>query len=432
MEPTLAVIGLNFRTSPVAIRERFWISEARRYQALHQLVRAEGVEEVIVLATCNRTEFLLWANDVPTAANSVLRFLTHEYQLKLCEWSHFYRLMDDAALIHVFRVVSSLDSMVLGEPEITGQAKEAWAQATKLATTGRFLDTVMQKALTVSKRVRTETAIGASAVSVPYASVELSKEVLGDLSGREVLLIGAGKMSELAAGYLMKAGARRVKVMNRTLSNAEELAAKLGGTAVPFEERLRHLATADIVVSSTAAPNWIVSRRDAENILRARERKPIVMIDIAVPRDIEPSVRNVDGIHLFDMDDLGQVVQRNAAGREAAAEDAENIVQAEVRGFRRKLMAERVVPTLVALRHCLDEICRQELEALREEFGPFTGDQDRAFTALTAHITQRITGSLARELKGLSERNEQELLAAAVKRLFHLEQPEMAAAGTNN
>ena len=184
MEPTLAVIGLNFRTSPVAVRERFWISEARRVEALQQLVRSEGVEEVIVVATCNRTEFILWASDVPTAANSVLRFLTQEYQLKLCEWSHFYRLMDDVALTHIFRVTSSLDSMVLGEPEITGQVKEAWALAQEVGTTGRFLDAVMQKALTVSKRARTETAIGSSAVSVPYACVELSRNAARGSGGQ--------------------------------------------------------------------------------------------------------------------------------------------------------------------------------------------------------------------------------------------------------
>jgi glutamyl-tRNA reductase len=430
VEPTLAVIGLNFRTSPVAVRERFWISPARRRETLLQLVRSEGIEEIIVLATCNRTEFIVWASDVPTAANSVLRFLTQEYQLKLCEWSHFYRLMDDVALTHIFRVTSSLDSMVLGEPEITGQVKEAWAQAQEAGTTGRFLDAVMQKALTVSKRVRTETAIGSSAVSVPYASVHLSRQVLGDLSGREVLLIGAGKMSELAAHYLMKAGANRVKVMNRTASRGEELALKLGAAAVSFDERFKHLKTADIVVSSTSCPNVILSRQEAENIARERNHKPMVMIDIAVPRDIDPAVREVEGIHLFDMDQLEYVVQRNASGRQVAAEAAEKIVQVEVQGFRRKLMAERVVPTIVALRQRLDELCRQELEVLRKEFGPFTEDQDQALTALTSHITQRIAGSLARELKELPERQEQDVLTAAVGRLFHLEQPVTAAAGT--
>jgi glutamyl-tRNA reductase len=432
LEPTLAVIGLNFRTSPVATRERFWISEPRRDEAMLQLVSSEGIDEVIVLATCNRTEFILWANDVPIAANSVLRFLTHEYGLKLCEWSHFYRLMDDAALTHIFRVVSSLDSMVLGEPEITGQVKEAWSQGQKAGTTGRFLDAVMQKAMTVSMRVRTDTAIGSGAVSVPYASVQLLKEVLGELSGREVLLIGAGKMSELAARYLMNAGARHMKVINRTFANAEVLACKFKATAVPYQDYLEHLKTADVVVSSTACPHFVVTRRDAEDVAHARERRPMVMIDLAVPRDIEPGVRDIEGIHLFDMDDLEQVVQQNTREQLVAAEGAEKIVGAEVGGFRRKLMAERVVPTIVALRLRLEEVCRQELETLRQEFGPFTEDQNQVLTALTAHITQRIAGSLARELKELPERNEQDVLASALTRLFHLEQPEMAAAGTKN
>jgi len=429
LEPTLAVIGLNFRTSPVAVRERFWISPARRTETLTQLVRSEGIEEVIVLATCNRTEFILWASDVPTAANSVLRFLTQEYQLKLCEWSHFYRLMDDVALTHIFRVTSSLDSMVLGEPEITGQVKEAWALAQQTGTTGRFLDAVLQKALTVSKRVRTETAIGSSAVSLPYASVELSRDVLGDLTGREILLIGAGKMSERAAHYLMKAGTSRVKVMNRTASRGEELAMQLGATPVAWEDRMEHLVSADVVVSSTSCPHIVLTRSEIEQIARARKRKPLVLIDVAVPRDIDPAASDVDGIHLFDLDDLETVVKRNAVGRQAAAEGAEKIVQEEVQGFRRKLMAERVVPTIVALRQRLDELCRQELDVLRKEFGPFTEDQDQALAALTSHITQRIAGSLARELKGSPEREEQDLLTAAVGRLFQLEAP--VGAGKN-
>jgi glutamyl-tRNA reductase len=322
--------------------------------------------------------------------------------------------------------------MVLGEPEIIGQVKQAWAQAQEVGTTGRFLDAVMQKALTVSKRTRTETAIGSSAVSVPYATVELSRNVLGELNGREVLLIGAGKMSDRAAHYLMKAGANHVKVMNRTLEHAEEMAQKLGTTAVPFEGRLEYLKTADIVVSSTACPHYILTLREAEETARLRQHKPMVIIDIAVPRDIEPAVREIEGIHLFDMDDLEQVVQHNAIGRQAAAEGAESIVQEEVQGFRRKLMAERVVPTIVALRQRLDDLCRQELEVLRKEFGPFTEDQDQALTTLTNHITQRIAGSLARELKELPGRDEQDVMTAAVSRLFQLERPVMAAAGDRN
>lgn len=432
MEPTLAVIGLNFRTSPVAIRERFWISEPRRYDALYHLVRSEGVDEAMVLVTCHRTEFILWTSDVPAASNSVLRFLTQEYQLKLCEWSHFYRLMDDVAMSHLFRVAASLDSMVLGEPEVVGHIEDAWKLAQHAGCTGRFLDAVVEKALAVSKRVRTDTAVGTAAISLPYASVELSRQVLGDLHQREVLLIGAGRVSELAARYLTQAGAGKVKVMNRTLANAAELAAKLGAKPVAFEDRVQHLKTADIVVSSTASANLIISREEAAAVAKARQGKPMVMIDVAVPRDIDPAAREIEGIHLFDMDDLEQVARHNTGEREAAAQAAEKIVCAETSGFRRKLQAERVVPTIVALRHRLDELCHQELEVLRKEFGPFTTDQEQAMVALGAHITQRIAGSLARELKELPEKSEQDELSAALHRLFHLEQPPQAAAGAKN
>ena len=179
VEPTLMVVGLNYRTAPVAVRERFWISEDRRYEVLVQLSKAEGIDEVVVLATCNRTEFLMWVSDVTLAANSVMRLLGAEYGLMLCEWKQFYRLLDEAALLHIFRVASSLDSMVVGEPQIVSQVKLAWLQAQKIGATGRFLDAVLQKAMTVSKRVRTETAIGNAAVSIPYAAVELARKIFG-------------------------------------------------------------------------------------------------------------------------------------------------------------------------------------------------------------------------------------------------------------
>lgn len=430
LEPTLMVIGLNHRSAPVAVRERFWISEARRFEAAVQLARAEGIEEVVVLATCNRTEFLLWSNDPTLAASSILRFLTAEYGLTLCEWKHFYRLLDDAALLHIFRVASSLDSMVLGEPQIVSQLKTAWQNAQKVGSTGRFLDAVLQKALTVSKRVRNETAIGHAAVSVPYAAVELARGILGSLEDKKVLLLGAGKMSELSARYLIKCGVNTVRVINRTLEHAMELAAKLAGIAIPFEERWKHLVEADIVISSTSCPHTILNREEAEMISRERGARRLVLVDIALPRDIDPAVREVAGISLYDMDDLEQVVKHNAGEREAAALDAEKIVQAEADGFRRKLLAERVVPTIIALRNRLDQICRQELESFKQECGPFSKDQDQMISAVASRITQKIAGSLARELKELPERTEQEQMTSAVQRLFHLESPERALAGT--
>ena len=432
MEPTLMVVGLNYRTAPVAVRERFWIAENRRYEALVQLSRAEGIDEVIVLATCNRTEFLLWANDVTLAANSVMRLLSVEYGLKLCEWKNFYRLLDEAALLHIFRVASSLDSMVLGEPQIVSQVKEAWKQAQNVGTTGRFLDAVVQKALTVSKRVRTETAIGNAAVSVPYAAVELARQIFGTLENRKVLLLGAGKMSELSARGLLNHGASSVQVINRTLEHAAELAAKLGGVAIPFEQRWQHMAEADIIISSTSCPHTILSREEAELMVRGRKDQPLVIVDIAMPRDIDSGVRDVKGVFLYDLDDLEKVVDRNAGEREAAAADALKILMAEAQGFRRKLMAERVVPTIVALRLRLDEICRQELDSFRQENGPFARDQDEMLTAVMSRMSQRIAGSLARELKELPERVEQEQMTTAVQRLFHLETPEAALAGTRS
>jgi glutamyl-tRNA reductase len=435
VEPTLMVVGLNYRTAPVAVRERFWISENRRYEALVQLSRAEGIDEVIVLATCNRTEFLMWVNDVTLAANSVMRLLGAEYGLMLCEWKHFYRLLDEAALLHIFRVASSLDSMVVGEPQVVSQVKQAWQQAQKLGTTGRFLDAVMQKALTVSKRVRSETAIGNAAVSIPYAAVELTRQIFGTLENKRVLLLGAGKMSELSARGLLNHGASSVCVINRTMEHATELATKLGGVAIPFEQRWQHMAEADIIISSTSCPHTILSRAEAEIMMRDRQvhvqtNRPLVIVDIAMPRDIDSAVSEVKGIFLYNLDDLENVVDHNAGEREIAAAGARKILQTEAQGFRRRLMAERVVPTIVALRQRLDEICRQELDSFRQECGPFSKDQDEMLNAVMSRMTQRIAGSLARELKELPEKMEQEQMTTALQRLFHLQTPQAALAGT--
>jgi glutamyl-tRNA reductase len=413
----------------VAVREHFWISENRRYEALVQLSRAEGIEEVIVLATCNRTEFWLWANDVTLAVNSMMRLLGAEYGLKLCEWNQFYRLLDEAALLHIFRVASSLDSMVVGEPQVVSQVKEAWKQAQKVGATGRFLDAVLQKALTVSKRVRTETAIGNAAVSIPYAAVELTRQIFGTLENKKVLLLGAGKMSELSARGLLNHGAGSVRVINRTLDHAAELATKLGGTAISFEERWQHMADADIIISSTSCPHTILSREEAEQMISGRKDRPLVIVDIAMPRDIDSAVREVKGVFLYDLDDLENVVGHNSGERDVAAAEGQKILEAEAQGFRRRLMAERVVPTIVALRLRLDEICRQELDSFRQENGPFSKDQDEMLNAMMSRMTQRIAGSMARELKELPEKVEQEQMTTALQRLFHLQTPQPALAG---
>jgi len=317
--------------------------------------------------------------------------------------------------------------MVVGEPQVVTQVKEAWQHAQKAGATGRFLDAVLQKALGVSERVRTETAIANTAVSVPYAAVELARQIFGTLENKKVLVLGAGQLSELSARELIKQGANstRVSVVNRTLEHAAELAAKLGGVAVPFEERRQQMAEADIIISSTSCPHTVLNRAEAEEMVRGRNMKqrPLVIVDIAMPRDIDAAVRTVAGISLFDFDDLESVADHNASEREAAAAEAQKILQAEAQGFRRKLVGEHVVPTIVALRLRLDEICGKELDTFRQENGPFSRDQNEMLDAVLARMTQKIAGSLARELKELPGKNEQEQLTTALQRLFHLKTP---------
>jgi glutamyl-tRNA reductase len=426
LEPCLLVIGVNYHTAPVAVRERFWISEPRRCEALVQLSHAEAIDEVAVLATCNRTEFILWTRDAAAASGSVLNFLTREYGLRLSEWKHFYRKIDEQALAHVFRVVSSLDSMVIGEPEIEAQVKSAWALAQQAGAAGRFLDAVFQKALAVAKRVGSETTLASAAVSVPRAAVELAKQIFGSLQDRKVLLLGAGKMSETAARYLIKNGANDVRVINRTLESAQELARALNGRAFPFEERLGQVRQADVVISSTSSPHVILSREEMEGIMGERDGAPLLLVDIALPRDIDPAVRDVPGVFLYDIDELEQVIRTNDGERKSAAADAEKLVSEEARCFRARLAAERVVPTIVALRGCLDEICRQELEAFKQEAGPLSQEQASSLQALASRITQRISNSLARELKQHPEKVDQDRMREAVQQLFHLEQLEVA------
>ena len=424
------VIGLNHRTAPLAMRERFWISETRRYEVLRQSKSAEGIEEIVVLSTCCRTEFLVWASEPTLAANSILHFLAVEHGLKLSEWEHFYRLLDEAALSQIFRVTSGLDSLVLGEPQIVSQVKSAWEQAQTVGSAGRFLNAVLEKALSVSQQVRHDTAIEKLAVSIPTAALDLARHIFGSLQGRKVLLLGTGKMSELSARHMAENGAGSVVVIDQSAARAKELAEKLGGTAASLADRWKCMLRADIVISATGCPHVVLTREEAERIAIERNRVALVILDIGMPRDVEPDVHRVDGILLYDLEGLERAVRNTAEEHVSAAAEAEKIVAAEAQAFRGKLQAESVVPTIVALRHRLDQICRQELESFIEERGPFTREQDQSLHAITAQVIQKIASSLARELKELPEKEEQEKMTAAVTRLFHLEPPKEALAGT--
>ena len=425
------VIGVNQRTAPVDVRERFWISDDRRYAALTQLSQAEGIEEAIVLGTRNRTEFVLWASDPSCAANSVLRLLTAQYGLKISDWEHFYRLLDDAALLHIFRVVCGLDAIATGEPEIAELMETAWRHAQEAGSAGGCLDAVMRKALAVAQRVANETAISNFTQPFPGTAVALAGEIFGSIENRHVLVLGACKMSELSARALLDSGATGLCVIDSTPERAQQLAALLGGESASLDDRWQQMLKADIVISSSGCPHTIFTRDEVEAILRQRRQRPLVLFDIAMPRDIDPTVRQLGGVYLYDSDDLQRVTKHNAAERQAAAADAQRIVAAEVQGFRRKVLAERVVPTAVALRQRLDEICRQELDSYCKECGPFSKGQEAMLLAVTSRLTQRIAGSLTRELKELPEKVQQEQMTAAVLRLFHLNSPDSALAGAN-
>jgi glutamyl-tRNA reductase len=267
-------------------------------------------------------------------------------------------------------------------------------------------------------------------VSIPTAALDLARHIFGSLDGRRVLLLGTGKITELSARHLIDSGAASVVVIDQSATRACELAEKLGGTAATLADRWKCMLGADIVISSTGCPHVVLTREEAERIAMERNRVALVIMDIGMPRDVDPDVRRVDGILLYDLDGLERVVKNNAADRTAAAAEAEKIVAAEAQAFRGKLQAESVVPTIVALRHRLDEICRQELESFIEERGPFTREQDQSLHAITKQVIQKIASSLARELKELPEKEEQEQMTAAVTRLFHLGSPEWAPAGT--
>jgi len=401
LEPTLVLIGINHRTAPVEVRERFWMSEERQRQALSDLVRGEGIEEALVFSTCNRTEFVVWG-DATLAANSVLRFLTAHYDLKLCEWRNFYRLLDEQALAHAFRVSCGLDSMRLGEGQIARQVNAAWQLAKSEGTTGVCIDSLLQKALAVRRRVRRETALGTSFTSVPKSALELATDLFGSLADRKILLIGAGKMAEAVGQAFICRDERSICVVNRTDARAAELARRIGIQASSYERQAARIAAADLVITATAASEFVLTVDQMKQVAAQRQDRNVVFIDLGLPRNIDPRVRELGGVLLYDMNDLERRAAASAEMWQAELE-AEKIVVAEAQGFRQEILMGGGRREIVALRARLDEICRQELESFRLEQGPFPKEQDQLIAAVSARITHKIAGSLAREMKGSPE-----------------------------
>jgi len=424
------VIGLNHRTAPLAMRERFWIGETRRYEVLRKLKNAEGVEEALVLSTRCRTEFLIWASEPTLAANSLLQYLTNEHGLKLSEWEHFYRLLDETVVTHVFRLACGLDCQISCGLDVVTNLTGAWEQARTVGATGRSLNTLVEQALRVAENNPKEKQIGETSACLATMARDLARQVFGSLEGRRVLLLGTGTAVENSARLMRESGAGPLVVIDQNPLAAQETARKLGAKVATQTDRWGCLLKADIVISASGCPHYVLTREEAERIAAERNRVALLILDINLPRDVDPEVRRVDGVLLYDLDGLERTIVRAAADRMPALAEIEKIVAAEVQAFRSRMQMQMVAPTAVALRQRLDEICRQELESFIAERGPFTREQDQLLHAITSQVIHKIAGSLARELKDLPEKEEQEQMTKAVARLFHLESPQQALAGT--
>jgi glutamyl-tRNA reductase len=416
VEPNLVVIGISLRSAKLALRERFLLNAAQQSEALSALVRSDAIDEVIVLSNCNRTEFLVWTQDASEAANSVLRFLTRSVNLKLAEWSNFYRLVGDSAVAHVLHVASGTDSAVFGEPEATHSFLSAWQLAQRASTTGRFLDSLMAKAFSVAGRVRQELGPASSMTTVAEASVLVCREALGELRKRRILVLGAGQMALTVVRELQKSDAGEITVVNRSWEHAQQLARQCKVKAAHAESLWEYVLSADAVISA-ASQRVLMTREELEVTMSERKQKQLLVVDLGMPRTVDSNVRTLDGVVAHDLDDLCSAMDRHTP-RRAMLPVVDRIIAEEAAGFRKKLLSESVLPTISAMRERLEMICHQEMDQLKEQFGPFTEDQQIALETLSAHIAQRISASLARQLKEMPGRTE---LTGAIQQLFQLE-----------
>ncbi len=422
----LQLIGVNHKSAPVEVRERLAIPESRLADALRRLTGHPGVEEGIIFSTCNRVELLTQTRN---GSVDLRAFLREYFDLKPSEFEpHLYEYRERDAIRHLFRVAASLDSMVVGEPQILGQVKEAYATARAVGAVRSQLDLLLTRSFAVAKRIRTETAVGSSAVSVASVAVDLAKKIFGSLKGKHIYLVGAGKMSELAARHLQAHGAATIFVANRTYERATQLAEKFSGQAIHFDQLYETCDRADIVITSTGAPVTIFRAEHGERFLAKRRNRPMFFIDIAVPRDVDPEMNKLDGIFVYDIDDLQQAVASHVADRRQEAERAETIIEAEVERFQSRLQTMEVVPTIVSLQDHLETIRQAEIDRVRGRLGPISPEQELAIDALTRGIVNKIMHTPIRTLKTAARESEVTTVIDLVRRLFNLQDRDRKAA----
>ncbi len=418
----LLITGVSHKTAPVEVRECLAFREESLPGALADLKARDGVAEAVILSTCNRVEITVTTDDRVDPQAVVDSFLADHKAIDPAGIApHIYRHEGQDAIHHLFRVAASLDSMVVGEPQILGQLKAAYAAAKGCGSLCGWLDGLLSRSFSVAKRVRSETGIGQMAVSVSYAAVELARKIFGNLNNRTIMIVGAGKMSELAARHLRRSGASHVFVTNRTHERAVEMAQLFQGTPVEYTRFVSMLPEVDIVITSSGAPHYVLTKEDMQRVISARRNKPMFLIDIAVPRNIEPSVNDLDNIFLYDIDDLQEVVNANLRERLKEADHAETLVAEEVERMMARLKVAEVTPTIVNLQEQLEQIRAGEIEKARRRSGGFTPEQEQAIEAITRGIVNKIAHGPISELRNHAGHPEGAHVVAAIRKAFHLQ-----------
>ena len=417
----LLVIGLNHNTAPIEIRECLAFPEDKLGEALSKVHALSSVKEDMIVSTCNRVEIYAATRETEKAVHDLKEFLCQYHGISLKEFEKsLYTHIGEEAVRHIFRVASSLDSMVLGEPQILGQIKDAYDTSQQANTSGLILHRLLHRAFHVAKRVRTETKIAISAVSVSSVAFELAETIFGTLEKKTVLLIGAGEMCELAARHLVAGGVERMLVTNRTYERAVSLAREFSGEAIPFEDMPQGLKKADIVMSATNSPQYLIGHDQITKVMKDRRQKPIFFIDIADPRDIEPNVGDVENVYLYNIDDLQKVANENVKDREKEAQKAETLVQDEVVKFVTWYRSLDVTPTIVALRKKFEEIRKRELEKTLSLHPDLSDKEKKSLEALTSAIINKILHTPVTLLKQTHEEAIADLYLDALNALFGL------------
>jgi glutamyl-tRNA reductase len=416
----IIVLGLNHKTAPLEIREKLAFDVSVLNDAITALKQLPGVEEIALLSTCNRVEIYASVKDAAAACLEIKEFLSCFQKISVKDFDNVIYLHTDAdAVSHLLRVASSLDSMVIGEPQILGQLKSAFDLALSAKTTGFILNRLMKKAITTAKRVRTETRIAENAVSISYSAVELAKKIFTSLTDKSVMMLGAGEMAELAARHLLRNGLTDLRIANRTYERGCELANDLCGKAVKFEDIHAELLTTDIVICSTNAPSYVLRKEQMTTVMKERRHRPMFLIDISVPRNIDPEINDLDNIYLYNIDDLQQVVDSNMLERKKEAAKAEEIVAEEVDKFNRWLASLEAVPVIIALRQKAEDIRRDEVEKFKKAFPRADKEVLDAAEKLAHTITNKLMHGPTVVMKESAE--EREIMTYVIKKLYGLD-----------